>query len=108
MWNWLASSLAFGSTLILYEGSPFYPDNSSLLEKMDSIDVTIFGTSAKYISFIKGNYFTLCQSLSSERIANHKEAKKKVIRTDQLFPTNRYIKIEGRINTETKYRNLIE
>ena len=53
MWNWLVSSLAFGSTLILYEGSPFYPDNSSLLEKMDSINVSVFGTSAKYISYLK-------------------------------------------------------
>ncbi len=25
MWNWLVSSLAVGATMILYEGSPFYP-----------------------------------------------------------------------------------
>ena len=26
MWNWLASGLASGATLILYDGSPFYPE----------------------------------------------------------------------------------
>ena len=26
MWNWLASALFFESTIVLYEGNPFYPD----------------------------------------------------------------------------------
>ena len=25
MWNWLVSSLAVGATVVLYDGSPFYP-----------------------------------------------------------------------------------
>tara|TARA_Y100000996_G_scaffold36024_1_gene25183 strand:+ start:1669 stop:3615 length:1947 start_codon:yes stop_codon:yes gene_type:complete len=53
MWNWLVSSLHFGSTIVLYDGNPFYPENSSLLKLMDSIDLTIFGTSAKYISYLE-------------------------------------------------------
>ena len=52
MWNWLVSSLSIGSTLVLYEGSPFYPSNDSLLKIMNKIDVNIFGTSAKYLSHI--------------------------------------------------------
>ena len=53
MWNWLISSLFFGSTLVLYEGSPFYPKNDNLLKVMSMIKVSIFGTSAKYISYLK-------------------------------------------------------
>ena len=53
MWNWLISSLCFGSTIVLYDGNPFYPDEKYLLNKMDEIDLTIFGTSAKYISYLK-------------------------------------------------------
>ena len=53
MWNWLVSSLFFGSTLVLYEGSPFYPRNDSLLKIMSKIKVSIFGTSAKYISYLR-------------------------------------------------------
>ena len=37
MWNWLVSSLTFGSCIVLYEGSPFYPNKDSLLKKMDNI-----------------------------------------------------------------------
>jgi len=55
MWNWLVSSLAVGATLVLYDGNPFYPRNDSLLEIADSIDLSIFGTSAKYISFLEQN-----------------------------------------------------
>ena len=53
MWNWLVSSLFFGSTIVLYDGSPFYPYSTSMLEIMDLNNLTIFGTSAKYISHIE-------------------------------------------------------
>ena len=55
MWNWLVSSLCFGSCIVLYEGSPFYPNKDSLLKKMDNIKLSIFGTSAKYISYLEAN-----------------------------------------------------
>jgi acetoacetyl-CoA synthetase len=55
MWNWLVSSLSFGSCIVLYEGSPFYPSEGSLLKIMDNINLTIFGTSAKYISYLQNN-----------------------------------------------------
>ena len=55
MWNWLVSSLSFGSCIVLYEGSPFYPSEGSLLKIMDNNNLTIFGTSAKYISYLQNN-----------------------------------------------------
>jgi len=62
MWNWLISSLFFGSTIVLYEGSPFYPQNDNLLKTMDEIKISIFGTSAKYISYLKSNNHTPSQT----------------------------------------------
>ena len=53
MWNWLASSLSVGSTIVLYEGNPFYPKCSNLLEIADQAKVNIFGTSAKYIDSLE-------------------------------------------------------
>ena len=53
MWNWLISSLAVGSTIVLYDGNPFYPNKDFLLKIMDDIDLTVFGTSAKYISALE-------------------------------------------------------
>ncbi len=50
MWNWLASGLASGCTLILYDGSPFYPDVNAMWKLADSLKISIFGTSARYIS----------------------------------------------------------
>ncbi|MAV93124.1 MAG: acetoacetate--CoA ligase [Candidatus Marinimicrobia bacterium] len=53
MWNWLISSLSFGSTVLLYDGSPFFPNKNSLLKKMNHSNISIFGTSAKYISYLR-------------------------------------------------------
>ena len=49
MWNWLASGLATGATLLLYDGSPFHPRPSVLFDFADEERMTVFGTSAKYI-----------------------------------------------------------
>ncbi len=49
MWNWLASGLACGATIVLYDGSPFVPDANALWSLAEQEDVTIFGASAKFI-----------------------------------------------------------
>ena len=49
MWNWLVSGLASEATLLLYDGSPFYPNPAVLFDFADTESMTIFGTSAKYI-----------------------------------------------------------
>jgi acetoacetyl-CoA synthetase len=49
MWNWLASGLATGATLLLYDGSPFYPNPNVLFDLADMERMSVFGTSAKYI-----------------------------------------------------------
>ena len=49
MWNWSISALMCGASLVLYDGSPFYPGASRFAEIIASEQVTHFGTSAKYI-----------------------------------------------------------
>jgi acetoacetyl-CoA synthetase len=53
MWNWLVSALASKAALVLYDGSPFYPDGEVLWRYAEDVDMTIFGTSAKYIDAMK-------------------------------------------------------
>ncbi len=53
MWNWLVSGLAAGATLVLYDGSPFYPDERALFDYAEEEKMTIFGTSAKYIDAVR-------------------------------------------------------
>ncbi len=57
MWNWLVSALATGATLVLYDGSPFYPDASALWRMAEEERLSIFGTSAKYISSLERSSF---------------------------------------------------
>jgi len=50
MWNWLVSSLALGATVLLFDGSPFYPDPGALFKLTQEEKITIFGTSARYLA----------------------------------------------------------
>ncbi|MFC0444650.1 acetoacetate--CoA ligase [Pseudidiomarina halophila] len=53
MWNWLVSGLAQGSTLVLFDGSPFYPQPSILWDIAEQEGISVFGTSAKYLSALE-------------------------------------------------------
>lgn len=53
MWNWLVSGLASGATLVLFDGSPFFSDGRVLWQMAEDEKVTVFGTSAKYISALE-------------------------------------------------------
>jgi acetoacetyl-CoA synthetase len=50
MWNWFVSGLAVGATLVLYDGSPSHPDGNALWDLADEVGISVFGTSAKWIS----------------------------------------------------------
>jgi len=52
MWNWLASGIGSGATLVLYDGSPFAPQ-SVLWDLAQKERINVFGTSAKYIDACK-------------------------------------------------------
>jgi acetoacetyl-CoA synthetase len=58
MWNWLVSALASRAALVLYDGSPFYPDGNVLWDYADEVGITQFGTSAKYIDALKKHNFS--------------------------------------------------
>ena len=49
MWNWMVSSLAIGLTLVVFDGSCFYPKKLSLWDIVSSEKLSVFGTSAAYI-----------------------------------------------------------
>jgi acetoacetyl-CoA synthetase len=53
MWNWVVTGLASGATLVLYDGSPFYPGPESLFDMVDAEGINVFGVGAKYISGVE-------------------------------------------------------
>ncbi|MCB8945219.1 MAG: acetoacetate--CoA ligase [Ardenticatenaceae bacterium] len=50
MWNYIVGSLLSGASVILYNGSPGYPDMNALWQLAEASGMTYFGTSAAYVS----------------------------------------------------------
>lgn len=50
MWNLLMGGLLIGSTVLMYDGSPAYPDMGALWKFAEDTGMTFFGTSAGYIA----------------------------------------------------------
>ncbi len=50
MWNWLTCSLGVGASLVLFDGNPFHPEPGALWKLAQDEGITVFGTSAGYIS----------------------------------------------------------
>ena len=53
MWNWLVTVLASEATIVLYDGAPFHPDGRRLFDLADDAELTLFGTSAKFIDAVR-------------------------------------------------------
>jgi acetoacetyl-CoA synthetase len=54
MWNYLVSGLELGVTLVLYDGSPGYPDLGRLWRLAAEEKVTYFGASAPFLMACRG------------------------------------------------------
>jgi len=63
MWNWLISSLAVGATVVLFDGSPFYPTRSQLWDIAEQEQLDVLGISARYLAE--------CARTNLEPIASH-------------------------------------
>ncbi len=53
MWNWLVTGLAAQATVMLYDGSPFYPDGAAIFDYAEQEKFDFFGTSAKFIDAVR-------------------------------------------------------
>ena len=49
LWNFLVSGLLSGATIVLYDGSPAYPNTDRLWQLADACEVSILGVSAGYL-----------------------------------------------------------
>jgi acetoacetyl-CoA synthetase len=68
MWNWLVCGLGTGAKLILFDGAPFSGDGRILWEIAESEGISIFGTSAKYISALQNFKIRPRDEYSLERL----------------------------------------
>jgi acetoacetyl-CoA synthetase len=67
MWNWLVTALASGSTIVLYDGSPFWPRPRFLWDMADREKLSFFGTSAKYLDALRK---TTVRPIKSHKLAS--------------------------------------
>jgi len=49
MWNWLATGLGAGATIVLFDGQPMYPNPQRLFDIAQNEKLDFFGVSAKFI-----------------------------------------------------------
>lgn len=50
MWNFLAGALVTGAAIVLYDGSPGYPDMGAVWELVAEAQVTVMGAGAAYVA----------------------------------------------------------
>lgn len=65
MWNWLMSSLYFGSEIVLYEGSPAHPNPEYFFKIIDREKINIFGTSPKFLKVLEDSKAVVNDDLST-------------------------------------------
>src|SRR5699024_3197556 len=71
MWNMLVGGLLTGGTIVLYDGSPSYPNMNAMWDMIEELGLTFFGTSAAFIG--------ACMNAGIEPKANHDYSKLKAI-----------------------------
>ena len=99
MWNWLASGLASGATLVLYEGSPFHPDEGVLWRMAADEGVTIFGTSPKYLGALEKSGYRPAERVSLARLRT-------VLSTGSPLAPEQFDFVRGAIGTDVQLASI--
>ena len=68
MWNWLISGIASKASIVLYDGSPFFPYKDALFKIAQNEKLEIFGISAKYIDALKNDSIAIKKNYSLENL----------------------------------------
>ena len=68
MWNWLITALSSNASILLYDGSPFFPEKDSLFKIAEEEELDIFGVSAKYIDALRNFQITIKNNYKLENL----------------------------------------
>ncbi|KAH7232702.1 hypothetical protein B0J15DRAFT_572192 [Fusarium solani] len=68
MWNYLIGSLSVGSRIVLYDGSPLYPNAAFQIHLLEEQGVTHWGTSPKLLNALKQSGFKRTEALQNLRL----------------------------------------
>ncbi|KAI9449443.1 acetoacetate-CoA ligase [Lactarius psammicola] len=95
MWPYMLAGLACGARMIVYEGSPFYPDVKTYLEFIDKQNVNVFGTSPRFIHEVQG------RGILPRRDIGKFEAMRRITTTGSVLSTPQYGWMRGAFNDRT-------
>ena len=82
MWNLLMAGLLAGGTVVLYDGSPAYPNMNVLWDFADEVGITFFGTSAAFLN--------ICMKMGVKPNENNAFSKLKAV-----YSTGSPLSVEG-------------
>ncbi|KAL2674289.1 hypothetical protein Neosp_012740 [[Neocosmospora] mangrovei] len=68
MWVLNLLNLSSGKSMLLYEGSPFYPEPTILLKLAQDVGVTVFGTSPRYLQELRSRNIVPRQQFDLSRL----------------------------------------
>ena len=68
MWNWLVTALSSSASILLYDGSPFFPEKDSLFKIAEEEKLDIFGVSAKYIDALRNFQISIKDNFKLENL----------------------------------------
>ncbi|MBV6494718.1 MAG: Acetyl-coenzyme A synthetase [Turneriella sp.] len=68
MYNWLVSALCFGASLVLFDGNPFHHGSELLFKLARETGLTVFGTSAKYLTTLMQHKFEGKEILQKSKV----------------------------------------
>ncbi|KAH6697412.1 acetoacetyl-synthase [Plectosphaerella plurivora] len=81
MWAFLVTALSTGAKIVVYRGSPLYPDVGFLPRLLSKLRVSVFGTSAKYLT-------DLMDSKHKPRDEHDLSALRRVTSTGSILPSD--------------------
>ncbi|MBI5804003.1 acetoacetate--CoA ligase [Candidatus Pacearchaeota archaeon] len=68
LWNWMTSALMLGATILLRDGSPFYPYPDILFALAEKKEITHFGASARYFTSLSKLDMTPAKKFNLENL----------------------------------------
>ncbi len=93
MWNWMVSSLSVGATLVLYDGAPLMPTSTILWDLVAQEQVTVFGTSAKFLAMSEKQGIV-------PSVTHDLSALKTILSTGSPLANNSYDYVYTKVKTE--------
>lgn len=68
MWNWQLAALGCGTSIVLYDGNPSFPDTGAIWRILEAEKVTIFGLSASYVHALMAEGFSPRKAVNLEAL----------------------------------------